>query len=180
MRPRSRHIISPETNPVLDRLWRECIWRAEQMNVIRHDDVATNPPEICRLPCRDDQPRCFVVREQRSSPVRAHGEEDNYRSEPSLDCRKMRRFLPFKAARNVRRRRRAPPSVWVCLHACGFWSLASPASNIRMRLSMNGKRIVRVRPLPWLLSMESSPPCSRTIRRTINNPSPLPDGLVVK
>ena len=48
---------------------------------------------------------------------------------------------------------------------------------MRMRLSMNGKRIVRVRPLPWLLSMESSPPCSRTMRRTINNPSPLPDGF---
>ena len=48
--------------PLLERLGRECIWRAEQMNVIRHDNVPADSPEICRLPCLDDQSRCFVVR----------------------------------------------------------------------------------------------------------------------
>ena len=56
----------------------------------------------------------------------------------------------------------------------------SPASNIRTRLSMYGTRIVSVSPLPSLLSMASSPPCSRTMRRTISNPSPDPVVLVVK
>jgi hypothetical protein len=68
------------------------------MNVIRHDDVATNSPEICRLPRCDDQSRCFVIRAQ-SSPVRAHREEDDDRSESSFDCRKVRQFFPFRAAR---------------------------------------------------------------------------------
>src|SRR5439155_14165245 len=81
------------------------------MNVIRHDDVAASPPEICRLPCCDQQFRSFVVCKQRSSPVCAHGEEDDDRSEASLNCRKMRRFLPSRAARNLRRRRRAPPPL---------------------------------------------------------------------
>ena len=48
MWPRSRHIISPEAHPVLERLGWERIWRAEQMNVIGHDHVAPNPPEIRR------------------------------------------------------------------------------------------------------------------------------------
>jgi hypothetical protein len=147
------------------------------MNVIWHDDVATSQPEICRLPCRDDQSSCFIVCEQRSSPIRTHREEDDDRSESSRSCREMSGFLSFRMAPNVWRRRRAPPSVWAWLHPCGFWS---PASNMRIRLSMYGRRIVRVSPLPWLLSMESSPPCSRTIRRTINNPRPVPAGFVVK
>ena len=77
MWPRSRHVVSPEAHPVLERLGWECIWRAEQMNVIGHDHVAPNPPEIRRLPCSDDQSRRFGVREQRSSPVGAHGEEND-------------------------------------------------------------------------------------------------------
>jgi len=68
-------MISPETNPVLERLRADRIWRAEHMNVVRHDDVATNPPEICRLPCRNDQSRCSFVCEQRSSPICANCEE---------------------------------------------------------------------------------------------------------
>jgi len=81
--PRSRHVISPEANPILERLRGERIWRAEQMNVIRHDDEAASPPEICRLPCCDQQFRSFVVCKQRSSPVCAHGEEDDDRKPAS-------------------------------------------------------------------------------------------------
>src|SRR5476651_1497385 len=40
--------------------------------------------------------------------------------------------------------------------------------------------MVSVRPLPSLLSIANSPPCSRTIRRTINKPSPEPALFVVK
>src|SRR5439155_18773681 len=117
--------------------------------------------------------------------------EDNDRSEPNLNCRKMRRFLSFRspegrllegrapASPHIRRRRRAPPPICPLfgLHPCG---LLSPASSMRTGFWMYGKRIVSVRPFPWLLSIESSPPCSRTTRRTINNPRPVPDGLVVK
>ena len=93
VRPRSRHIISPEAHPVLERLWRKRVWRAEQMNVIRHDHISADPPEICRLPRRNDQSLCFVIREQRSSPVRAHGEEDNYRLESTSTVAKCAGFF---------------------------------------------------------------------------------------
>src|SRR5437868_3803899 len=55
----------------------------------------------------------------------------------------------------------------------------SPASNMRTRCSFNGRRMVNANPLPSVLSIASSPPCSRTIRRTISNPRPVPLPLVV-
>ena len=179
-RPRSCHMISPERDPVLKRLRRECIRCAEQMNMIRHDDVATDSPEICCLPSRDHSSRGILVRQQRSSPVRAYREENNDRWKAGFNRWKVRGHLSLISAGarpRVRRRRRASPSIRICLHPS---DLVSPASNMRMRLSTYGKRIVSVRPLPWLLSIESSPPCSRTMRRTISNPRPVPDGLVVK
>ena len=69
---RSCHMISPEADPVLEWLRRECIWRTEQMNVVRHDDIATYTPEIRSLPCCDESSGRILVRQQRSSPVRAH------------------------------------------------------------------------------------------------------------
>jgi hypothetical protein len=71
--PCSRDVIFPKSDPILKRAWRKRIRRAEQMNVIWHDDVAADTPGVGGLPCRDDSLRRFVVCEQRSSPVRAHG-----------------------------------------------------------------------------------------------------------
>ncbi len=147
------------------------------MNVVRHDHVATDTPEVRCLPCGDESSRGLLVCEQRLSPVSTYREEDNDRSEANFDGRKMGRFLPFKAADSIRRRRRAPPSTRIWFHPS---ILLLPASSMRMRLSMYGNRIVSVRPSPSLLSMESSPPCSRTMRRTINNPRPVPVDFVVK
>ena len=73
MWPCSRDVIFPKSDPILKRAWRKRIRRAEQMNVIWHDDVAADTPGVGGLPCRDDSLRRFVVCEQRSSPVRAHG-----------------------------------------------------------------------------------------------------------
>jgi hypothetical protein len=189
LRPCSRHMISPERDPVLKRSRRECIRRTEQMNVVRHDHIATDTPEVRCLPCGDESSRRLLVCEQRLSPVSTYREEDNDRSEANFDGRKMGRFLSLRAhegrllegrapasPRNPRRRR-VPLSTRIWLHPSG---LLLPASSMRMRLSMYGKRIVSVRPSPSLLSTESSPPCSRTMRRTINNPRPVPVDFVVK
>src|SRR5436190_3973812 len=55
----------------------------------------------------------------------------------------------------------------------------SPASSMRTRCSLKGRRIVSVRPLFCALSMASSPPYSRTIRRTMSKPRPVPRSFVV-
>jgi len=185
-------MISPERDPVLKRSRRECIRRTEQMNVVRHDHVATDTPEVRCLPCGDESSRRLLVCEQQLSLASTYREEDNDRSEANFDGRKMGRFLSLRAGCILEkrfgegqapvsppnaRRRRAPPSTRIWLYPSG---LLSPASSMRMRLSMYGNRIVSVRPSPSLLSMESSPPCSRTMRRTINNPRPVPVDFVVK
>ena len=51
---------------------------------------------------------------------------------------------------------------------------------MRTRCSSKGRRMVSVSPLPSLLSIAISPPCSRTMRRTMSKPRPDPELLVVK
>lgn len=70
-------MISPEADPVLEWLRRECIWHTEQMNVVRHDDIATYTPEIRSPPCCNELSGRILIRQQRSSPVRAYSEENN-------------------------------------------------------------------------------------------------------
>ena len=90
-------MISPERDPVLKRSRRECIRRTKQMNVVRHDHVATDTPEVRCLPCGDESSRRLLVCEQRLSPVSTYREEDNDRSEANFDGRKMGRFLSLRA-----------------------------------------------------------------------------------
>jgi len=54
------------------------------------------------------------------------------------------------------------------------------AASIRTRWSLSGSFIVSARPFPESFSSSISPPCSRTMRRTMSRPRPLPAALVVK
>src|SRR5580692_11820525 len=54
------------------------------------------------------------------------------------------------------------------------------SASSRVRLSPCGRWMLTRTPLPSLLSISISPPCSRTIRLTISNPRPEPADLVVK
>jgi hypothetical protein len=63
------------------------------MNMIGRNYVPADTSEICRLPCRDNQFRGFIVREHRSSPVRAHSQKGDDRSESHFDGRKCAGFF---------------------------------------------------------------------------------------
>jgi hypothetical protein len=54
------------------------------------------------------------------------------------------------------------------------------AGSIRAIRFCMGRRMVNVSPFPSLDARSISPPCSRTMRRTISNPSPVPLSFVVK
>jgi hypothetical protein len=188
--PCSRDVIFPKGDPIVKRARRKSIWRAKQMDMIWHNDVAADAPEIRRFPSIDNALQGVFIRKQPSSLMRANCQKNNDGAKTGLHGWKMgwpfssiafewRRHLEGRAPASPRinGRRGAPPSMLIVWH---HYSRESPASSMRTRLSIYGNRMVSVRPLPSLLSMESSPPCSRTIRRTINNPRPVPDGFVVK
>ena len=59
-------------------------------------------------------------------------------------------------------------------------SPAAPCSRKRTRRSARGNRIVNVSPLFCSLSMMTSPPWARTMRRTMSSPRPEPTAFVVK
>ena len=63
------------------------------MNVVRHDDIATYTPEIRSLPCCDESSGRVLVRQQRSSPVSAYGEENNDCRNPTATVEKCAGFF---------------------------------------------------------------------------------------
>ena len=64
------------------------------------------------------------------------------------------------------------------LHPSAF--ILSLSGSMRTLRSRIGNRMVRVSPFPSVLSIASSPPCSRTIRLTMRSPRPDPPLFVVK
>src|SRR2546423_1414937 len=134
------------------------------MDVIRQDYVATDNPEIGACPGFDEQFCRRIVREQWTAGLCAYSQKNDDRTKTGLDCRKMCGAPSLASVTcffgSMRRRRRAPPSINVFVHGV---ALRSPASSIRTRLSRYGRRMVNVSPLPSLLSMAISPPCSRTM-----------------
>src|SRR5438067_2347983 len=91
-------MVSREPDPILKRLRRKHIRCAKQMNVIRNDDVATDTPEICCLPCGDQSSRDILVRQQPSSAVRTCCEENDGRSKTGFNRWKMCRCLSLISA----------------------------------------------------------------------------------
>ena len=81
MWPCSRDVIFPKGDPILKRAWRKSIWRAKQMDVIRHHDVATDAPEIRRFPSVDNALHGVFIRKQPFSSMRANCQKNNDRRE---------------------------------------------------------------------------------------------------
>jgi hypothetical protein len=170
-------MVLPKRNLFFYRLRWECIRRAKHVKVVWQDDVASDNPKRGGLPSFQKKCGGAIVRKQRTPFLCADSQQDNDRARTRFDRREMSGSFSVRMiwGRETTRRRRAPPSIWIAHPA-----FESPASSIRTRLSRYGKRIVNVRPLPSLLSSAISPPCSRTIRRTINRPRPEPVLFVVK
>ncbi len=93
--PAPRHEITPVQNPISQAVIRTCR-SAEQMDVIRHHHVASDEPVIGRFPRRDQQGVRIRVRQQRTPPLHAKGEEDDRRAVDANQGRRMRGRFPFR------------------------------------------------------------------------------------
>ena len=75
MRPAAGRVGAPELNPLFQqRNWHRR-GRAKNMNMIRHDNVAANPPPIRLAPGIEQQSNNFRSRQQRTAFVGANGDE---------------------------------------------------------------------------------------------------------
>jgi hypothetical protein len=68
-RPATRHISTPKFHPPFEWSNWNLHWRAEKMQVIRHDDIAPHQPVIRFAPCFDEQLMDFRVRKQRTAAI---------------------------------------------------------------------------------------------------------------
>ncbi len=93
IRPVARHVSPPELNPLFERRdWHHC-GRAEKMNVIWHDNIASHQPVICFTPGIKQQSDDTLSCKQQTALVRANSDELENRLVCKLQRSQMRRSL---------------------------------------------------------------------------------------
>ena len=64
--PAARQVVFPERNPILQRLRRKCIGRAEDVEMVGQNDVATGDPRIGGRPGSNEKFGSLIVSKQRA------------------------------------------------------------------------------------------------------------------
>jgi hypothetical protein len=89
IRPCSRDAVFPKCDLVLQRLRRESIWHAKQMDVVWHEDLATHTPEIPPLPGVNNAFHGSFICQQTPSSMCANGQKNKDGAEAGFDGWKM-------------------------------------------------------------------------------------------